>query len=220
MSRYLSFLFQTRKRRTVLLGIPCSALIIYLGLASTLSHAGIVDLADSVKEMIVGKSDAPLTIVEYASLGCSHCAKFHHETYPKLKKEFIDTGKVKLKFRDFPLGTPALAAAMIARCSGPARYFGFVDIFFRSQSQWTQTKNPLKSLTKVAHFGGMLPADVNACIGNQNLLEYIQKQKQMAYEQAGVNSTPYFIIGTKKISGGIPYEQFKKIVESELEKVR
>lgn len=220
MSRYLPNTFKSLISRILHLAFISLSLIIILEFTLTSSHARVVDIAKSMKEMTVGKEDAPLTIIEYVSLGCSHCASFHHESYPNLKKDFIDTGKVKLVFRDFPLGTPALAATMIARCSGPQRYFGFVDIFFRSQSQWSQTNNPLDALIKVARFGGMTPSDVKTCVNNQDLLTRIQKQKQNAYEEHGVNATPYFVIGTKKLSGGIPYSEFKKIVETELKKVQ
>ena len=220
MLRYLPIMIPILTQRSILPGFINLAVLIITGLLVTHSYADIADLGESAKEMTIGEQNAPLTIVEYASLGCSHCASFHHETLPQLKKDFIDTGKVKLVFRDFPLGTPALAATMIARCSGPKRYFGFVDMFFRSQSQWSQAKNPLESLTKVARFGGMPASDVQTCIRKQKLLEHIQKQKQKAYEQDGVNATPYFVIGTKKLSGGIPYKQFKKVIEEELHKVQ
>ena len=193
--------------------------MVLFGLAPTPSYSDIATFTNSIKEMVVGQADAPLTIVEYASLGCSHCASFHHETYPQLKKNYIDTGKVKLVFRDFPLGTPALAATMIARCSGPERYFGFVDMFFRAQPQWSRASNPLDALIKVARFGGMPPADVQSCINNQKLLDHIQELKKKAFEEDGVNSTPYFVIGTEKLSGGLPYDEFKKIVDRELAKV-
>ena len=109
---------------------------------------------------------------------------------------------------------------MIARCSGPERYFGFVEIFFRSQLQWSRAENPLEALKLVARFGGMSPSDVQACVENQSLLEHVQSQKKQAYEQDSVSSTPYFIIGTEKLSGGVPYEQFKNIVETELKKAQ
>ena len=194
--------------------------LLHTTLTANTSDAGIADLADSIKEMTIGEKDAPLTIVEYASLGCSHCAKFHQEIYPALKKDYIDTGKVKLIFRDFPLGTPALAATMIARCSGPERYFGFVEMFFRSQTQWSHAENPLEALSKVARLGGMPPVDVQACMRNQKLLEYIQLQKKHAYEEDGINATPYFVIGTEKLSGGLPYNQMKVIIERELNRIK
>ena len=220
MSRYLPVMFQFLTWRAIMIGLARASAIAFFGLASMPSHAGIASFSDSIKEMVIGQADAPLTIVEYASLGCSHCASFHHDTYPHLKKDFIDTGKVKFVFRDFPLGTPALAATMIARCSGSQRYFGFVDLFYRAQPQWSQANNPLNALTKVARFGGMPPADVKACVSNQKLLDHIQMLKKKAFQEDGVNATPYFVIGTKKLSGGIPYNEFKKIVNRELTKVQ
>ena len=219
MSRYLPISPQSLVRRAVMVGLVGASSLCLFGLAPTPSNAKIASFTDSIKEMVIGQADAPLTIVEYASLGCSHCASFHNDTYPRLKKDYIDPGKVKLVFRDFPLGTPALAATMIARCSGPQRYFGFVNIFFRAQPQWSRASNPLDALIKVARFGGMSPADVQACISNQKLLDHIQGLKKKAYEEDGVNSTPYFVIGTEKLSGGLPYDEFRKIVDRELAKV-
>ena len=220
MSRYLRFMLQKLSRYLKMATLIVATTLLHTTLTANTSDAGIADLADSIKEMTIGKKDAPLTIVEYASLGCSHCAKFHQEIYPALKKDYIDTGKVKLIFRDFPLGTPALAATMIARCSGPERYFGFVEMFFRSQTQWSHAENPLEALSKVARLGGMPPVDVQACMRNQKLLEYIQLQKKHAYEEDGINATPYFVIGTEKLSGGLPYNQMKVIIERELNRIK
>jgi len=220
LSRYLRFMLQQLSYYCKMATLIAAIALLHITLTANTSDADIADLADSIKEMTIGKKDAPLTIVEYASLGCSHCAKFHQETYPTLKKDYIDTGKVKLIFRDFPLGTPALAATMIARCSGPERYFGFVEMFFRSQTQWSHAENPLKALSKVARLGGMPPIDVQACMRNQKLLEYIQLQKKHAYEEDGINATPYFVIGTEKLSGGLPYNQMKVIIERELNRIK
>src|SRR5262249_57342023 len=100
----------------------------------------------SPDDRILGKPDAPITIVEYASLTCPHCAAFERDTLPKLKTQYIDTGKVKLIYRDFPLDSRATLAAMIARCAPRDRYFGFVDAFFRSQDQWARSEDPVRSL--------------------------------------------------------------------------
>ena len=220
MSRYLPVMSNLLTRRAFSAGAAATFGTLTLGGLSAPAKAGVASFEDASKEMIVGKATAPLTIIEYASLGCPHCANFHHDTYPQLKKNYIDTGKVKLIYRDFPLGTPALAATMIARCAGPERYFGFVDMFFRAQPQWSRADNPMEALTKVARFGGMPPADVQACFKNQKLLDHVQAQKKKAFEVDGVNATPYFVIGTEKVSGGLPYEDFKKIVDSELAKVK
>ena len=159
-------------------------------------------------------------MIEYASLGCPHCAAFHRDTYPKIKKEYIDTGKLRMIFRDFPLGTPALAAAMVARCSGHTRYFGFVDLLFKSQAQWSRSDNVVAELSKVARFGGMSETDVQACLQNQQLLNSIQAGAQKAQEEHDVRSTPTFIIGGETIPGAADYEEFSRIIEKALKEAQ
>ena len=108
-------------------------------LASVPAKAAIVPVEEALSEMSMGPDNAPVTMIEYSSLGCPHCAAFHRDILPKIKKEYIDTGKVRLVYRDFPLGTPALAASMIARCAGRDKFFGFIEIIYRSQDQWSST---------------------------------------------------------------------------------
>jgi len=175
-------------------------------------------LEDATKDMVEGKADAPVTMIEYASLGCPHCANFHFNTYPQIKKNYVDTGKVKMIFRDFPLGTPALAASMIARCAGSQRYFGMVEIFFRSQKQWGSAENPLEALKKTARFGGMSGQDVDACLQNQALLTHIRDKAADGQKKYDVNATPSFVIDGKTISGGMPYKDFKVYLDMALEK--
>ncbi len=182
------------------------------------AQAAIADNDDAMKEMVLGDETAPITVIEYASLGCPHCANFHTNTYPQVKEDYIDTGKIKFIYRDFPLGTPALAASMIARCSGSAKYFGMIDIFFRSQQQWSRAENPLDGLKKVARFGGMSNADVDACLQNQELLDFIQEKARKGGEEHEINATPSFVIDGETISGGMPYEDFKKLLDKALNK--
>lgn len=195
--------------------LPSLAFIVLLAAPAA---ADIASLKDAMGEMTIGKDDAPVTMVEYSSLGCPHCAAFHRETLPKIKADYIDTGKLRLVFRDFPLGTPALAAAMIARCAGPDRYFGFVELLFRSQSQWAQSNNPLEAIAAVVRFGGMTEHDINACLKYQPLLESIRKSAETANEKLKINSTPSFIIGSEVIVGSLPYDHFKKAIDKELKK--
>jgi protein-disulfide isomerase len=176
------------------------------------------DNDDAMKEMVLGNEKAQITVIEYASLGCPHCAQFHLGTYQEVKKNYIDTGKVKFIFRDFPLGTPALAASMISRCSGPAKYFGMIDIFFRGQKQWSQADNPMDALKKIARFGGMSATDVDDCLQNQELLNYIQNTARNGGEKHKINSTPSFIIDGEIHSGGLPYADFKKLLDKALNK--
>ena len=180
--------------------------------------AGIVSVEEAMSEMVLGKPDAPVTMIEYSSLGCPNCADFHRDTLPRIKTEYVDTGKVRLIYRDFPLGTPALAASMIARCAGPEKYFGFIDIIYRSQAQWSRSNNPLDALSQVARFGGMSKADVGACLKTQALLDHIRRVATLAQETQKVVSTPTFIIGDQTITGAQPFENFKKAIDKALNK--
>ena len=194
-----------------------TVLLYFLGIAYVGSVcAEITNVDDAIKPIVIGKADAPVTIIEYASLGCSHCAQFHQKTYPKLKKDYIDTGKVKLIFTDFPLNTPALAASMIARCAGPTRYLGFVDLFFRAQEQWNNADNPLESLKKIARFGGLSSEDVDQCLNQQPLIDYVQETARKANSEQKINSTPSFIINGKKVTGALEYEKFRTILDEAL----
>ncbi len=192
--------------------------LVLLAFVASPATAAIASLDDAMGEMSLGKEDAPVTMVEYSSLGCPHCAAFHRETLPKLKAEYIDTGKLRLIMRDFPLGTPSLAAAMIARCAGRERYFGFVEILFRSQAQWAQSNDPIGAIAHVVRFGGMTDQDIDACLKYQPLLESIRKGAETANEKLKINSTPSFIIGDEMISGALPYEHFKKAIDKALKK--
>lgn len=170
--------------------------------------------AQELPDMVLGKPDAPITIIEYASLTCSHCATFHKETLPRIKSEWIETGKAKLIYRDFPFDGWALGAAMLARCSGPDRYFAFLDTLFRTQEQWAGSKNPLEALRGIAKLGGMSEPQFNACINDQQMLQAIQARRMDAEKKLGVDSTPTFFIGDQKISGAQPYAEFDKALKA------
>ncbi len=201
--------------------LPSLAFIAILLVSMTGSEsakATIAGLKEAKSEMALGRSDAPVTMVEFSSLGCPHCAAFHRDTLPRIKKDYIDTGKVRLIFQDFPLGTPALAASMVARCAGPDKFFVFIEILFRSQEQWSRDNNPLQALTNVARFGGMSGADVQACLNNQLLLDHIRRGALVGQEDFKINSTPSFVIGNETIYGAQPYEVFQKAFDKALKK--
>lgn len=165
--------------------------------------------ADSFStDQVVGKADAPNTIIEYFSLGCPHCADFHEETWPKLKKDWIDTGKAKMIFRDFPLDPRAQAAAMVAQCSN-GRYLAFVDAYFRTQKTWESAQDGMVAIKQVAKLGGMSDAQVDACWQNAELMK--QQAASVEYaNQKGINSTPTFLVNGKTINGAQPYDAFVK----------
>ena len=169
-------------------------------------------------EYTLGRADAPITIVEYASLTCPHCARFHAETLPTLKKEFIDTGKVRLVYRDFPLDRLALAAAMTARCAGRERYFGFIDTFYARQESWARDSDPLGALGKLARLGGMSQADFDACVKNEAVGDAVLKQRLTGQETFKVNATPTLFINGGKYSGGLNIEQIRAVIAAMLSK--
>jgi len=191
-----------------------------VSLPASFARAEVAAIEDATRDMSIGKTDAPVTMIEYASLGCPHCANFHENTFPKIKENYIDTGKVRMIYRDYPLGTPALAASMISRCAGSQRYFGMVDLFFRSQKQWGQADNPLEALKKTARFGGMSGPDVDACLQNQDLLTFIRDTAAKGQKEFNVSATPTFIIGDVTIPGNLPYDDFKGYLDKALDKAR
>ena len=130
-----------------------------------------------------------------------------------IKETYIDSGKVRLIYRDYPFGGLALAAALMARCAGTKRYFGFIELLFRNQEKWAQSKNPMAELARIALFGGMQQKEFDACLKNEPLMNAIRSRAQADGKKHGIDSTPTFIIGGKKISGAYPFDHFKKIID-------
>ena len=167
-------------------------------------------------DMVIGADNAPVTIVEYASLTCPHCARFHTETLPKLKSEYVDTGKVKYVFRDFPLDGLALRAAAIAHCAGPERYFTFLDVFFQQQANWTRGNDPeqmLASLKRLARTGGMSEAQIDDCLKNHKIQDSILASRMTGEKQFGVKSTPTLLINGQAYPGALPFDELDKILK-------
>lgn len=168
-------------------------------------------------ERVLGNPDAPVTIIEYSSLTCPHCADFHVHTLPKLKAAYIDTGKVRLIFRDFPLDPRALSAAMVARCVEPNRYFGFLEVLFRDQETWAVSDDPVRELKVRARLAQLSEAAFNACLANEELAKAITERAKRAHEQEGVRSTPIFFIGERTLRGAYPFEDFKSVIDAALD---
>ncbi|MCA1908945.1 MAG: DsbA family protein [Magnetospirillum sp.] len=165
-------------------------------------------------DQVLGKADAPITIIEYASTTCGHCATFHKQTLPEIKKNWVDTGKAKLIYRDFPTGPAGLSlgASMIAHCAGPDRYFGVLGLIMENQDKWLGSKDPLDTLKKTVRLAGLTGADVDACLQRQDLFEGIQKRAEHAHETFKVDSTPSFLVNGKLVVGALPYAEFNKIL--------
>ena len=197
--------------------------IVFYGVLAVLAWVGpvaaeIASLADALAERAMGRADAPVTIVEYSSLGCPHCASFHKDTLPRIKTEYLDTGKARLVFSDFPLGGPALAASMVARCAPKDSFFGLIELIFREQERWSRARDPVKELERIARFGGLSEKDVQACLEFQPLLLGLRERAETASRQQGVNSTPTFLIEGTVVSGALPFEAFRDAIEAALRK--
>ncbi len=163
---------------------------------------------------VLGDPKAPITIIEYASLTCSHCAHFHTQILPDLKKKWIDTGKVKLVYRDYPLDQIAVKAAQIAECAGNDKYFGVLDIIFRGQPQWATGADPIAELSKPLRIAGLGEAEIKACLANDAMMAPVLNDYRSG-EALGVSATPTLFIGGKLYRGSRSIED----LDSELGKL-
>ena len=190
-------------------------LLIVLSLGTLLPSPALAAAGDAAKELavqpsdrILGKADAPITIIEYASLTCPHCAHFDVTVLPKLKEKWIDTGKPKLILRDYPLDEPALRAAMVARCAPADRFYPLIDTFFAQQEQWVTSRDYRAALEKLVKLGGMSEKEFKACISDKKLEDQVAQSRLTASQQLGVDATPTFFINGKKFDGAPTVEAF------------
>jgi protein-disulfide isomerase len=160
-------------------------------------------------EMSLGDANAPITVIEYASMTCPHCAHFSATTFPELKKRYIDTGKVRFIFREFPLDRLALAGFVLARCTSPDKYFPIIETLFAQQRDWVVQK-PLQPLLAIFKQVGMNEQTFNSCLDNQQLAEGIDKVRSQAADKFGVNSTPTFFVNGKRVNGALTIEEMEK----------
>ncbi|MFZ2006492.1 MAG: DsbA family protein [Stellaceae bacterium] len=152
-------------------------------------------------DRILGKADAPVTIVEYASLTCPHCAHFDVDVLPKLKAKWIDTGKARLIMRDYPLDEPAMRAAMVARCAPADKFYPFMDTLFHDQQQWVMSKDYKAALQRLALLGGMSKSEFDACLANESVEDKVLQSRLNATQQLAVDATPTFFINGIKFDG-------------------
>jgi len=175
------------------------------------------DLAEPMPlgDMTMGKDDAPVTIIEYASMTCPHCAHFTVETFPKLKERYIDTGKVKYIFREFPLDPLAAGASMLARCADKGKYFSLIELLFATQNTWA-VQQPLEPLFNVVKQAGYSRDAFNACLDTRNnadskkILGAIESTRNRAADVLKVTSTPTFFINGKRVPGALSIEELEK----------
>jgi protein-disulfide isomerase len=163
-------------------------------------------------DLVLGKADAPVTIIEYASMTCPHCANFHKSTYPALKAKYIDTGKVKFIFREFPLDEVAVAASMLARCAGGEKAIALIDVLFASQDKWA-VRQPLPILQQIAKQAGFTEKTFDECLKDQKLYNNILAMRERGSKEYKVESTPTLFVNGKMQKGDITIESLEKVIE-------
>ena len=183
--------------------------------ASSLGDKRAPALPDGLAEMAMGSPKAPVTVVEYASLTCPHCREFALDRLPALKKKYIDTGLIRLEYRDYPLDGYALRASMIARCKGPDKYFKYVDAYFEQQSEWTKG-DPMEALKRIARSAGMKDDEIEKCLADKDLSKKIVANMQSGKEALGITGTPTFLIDGATFTGALPIEQFEALFDTAL----
>ncbi|MDX1949392.1 MAG: DsbA family protein [Rickettsiales bacterium] len=174
---------------------------------------------DFAEDISVGKKNAPIKIVEYASLSCVHCKEFHDKVYYNLKKDFIDSGKVYYKFRNFPLNAPAVKATLLANCAPEASRAAFVGALFKSQSQWAYTKNEsglIDRLKTISKIGGLSSEQFEKCYNNEEDIKKLLARQKEAIDGLGIESTPTIFVDGNRYLGSRNYEDFKKMLEEKL----
>jgi protein-disulfide isomerase len=165
------------------------------------------------QEQILGDPQAPVTIIEYASLTCPHCAQFHTEVLPGLKERYIVPGKVRMIYRDFPLDERALTAAALAHCAGPDRYFSFLDVLFQTQASWAQADDYVAALKRLGKLGGLSEEQMDACLADQELTDGILRTRLDGQNEHQIGSTPTFIIDGQAYVGARDIEEFGKLID-------
>ncbi len=160
----------------------------------------------------IGNPNAPVTIIEYASLTCPHCRKYHAEVFPKLKRAYIDTGKVRYIVREFAIGRTAGTAAIVNRCAPPEKYFALLDAFLSRQAEWVSQEIRRDAIYGVAKSIGMSRETFDKCLSNQTIIDGLIEAKQRG-RQFGVVGTPTFFVNGKKAQGAITFEEMKALIE-------
>ncbi|MEM1164642.1 MAG: DsbA family protein [Pseudomonadota bacterium] len=168
-------------------------------------------------DVAMGADDAPLTVVEYASLTCPHCARFHIRTWPKVKEEYVDTGKVRFILREVYFDKYGLWASMTARCGGEKGFYPMMDTFLKTQSTWTKADDIGHAIQQIGRRAGLSQGQLSACLSDQDYAKTLVEAYQDNAEADAVRSTPTFIIGGKHHSGDMTFEDFAALLDAELQ---
>jgi protein-disulfide isomerase len=181
--------------------------------------AGDVDMAEVLKpgalpEMAIGKADAPVTVVEYMSMTCPHCAHFHNETFDKIKEKYVDTGKVRFIIREFPFDPRAAAAFMLARCAPNGAYFPMVSMLFKQQETWASAEDGRTALLQMSKLAGFTQESFEKCLTDQKLLNDVNAVRERGAKDFGIDATPTFLINGKRYAGAMSVESMSALLDS------
>ncbi|MBS3651852.1 DsbA family protein [Pseudaminobacter sp. 19-2017] len=201
------------KRRNLILGIAATGMVAsYPGLLSAQPTPEALLAPGPLPEKSFGPDDAPVTIIEYASLTCPHCRTFHVNVWPELKKKYVDTGQVRFIMREFPFDPRAAAGFMLARCVGDDKWYPTIDLLYRTQDKWARVADGTGALRSVMGMTGMSTADFEKCLEDQKLLEQVTAVAD-AGRSFGVDSTPTFFINGEMQKGAPSIERFGAIID-------
>ena len=205
----------TRRQTLQLLGTAAAAAFLATSLPALAQNVSVQDLSvqGPLGDVALGPETAKVNIVEYASLTCSHCAAFHKETWPELKKRYLDTGKVRFTLREFPLDPLATAGFMLARCDGNAKYYPISDLLFEQQRNWVFTDKPLDALRALMRQAGFSQEKFDACLRDQKLYDAVNAVKNRGVEQFKVDSTPTFFINGQRHAGNMSIDELEKVIK-------
>ena len=195
-----------------------SLFVLFLSLFNEVYAKSVLEITE--EDFFLGNKNAPVTIIEYASLSCGHCANFHINTLPKLIEEYVDTGKVRIVFRDFPFNYPALLASMVLQCVDEEIRYQYSSALYQLQKKWAlrENKETTKELYKIMQSGGMTKNQFNQCIKDQNLEKKILQGLMNAQNEFNIKSTPSFLINGTLLEGDKPINDFRKIIDNLLTK--
>ena len=183
----------------------------FIGFGLSSRASKIFNIEEILEPRYLGRLDAPIKFIEFVSMTCSHCADFHINTLPKIKKKYIDSGKLRLELRDFPLDGLALRASAMSRLIDPNKYYKFVDMLFKKQKKWSRSENPINELKKLGRLAGLEKTKIDIAIDEISVLEAIFKMRQQAEKKYNIQSTPSFVINEQYfLSGNLSVEKFEE----------
>ncbi len=205
----------TRREALALFGSAVASAALFRSLPALAQGVSAQELATPgpLGDVVQGPADAKVTIIEYASLTCSHCAAFHAETYPALKQRYIDTGQVRYILREFPLDPLATAGFMLARCDGDAKYYPIVDLLFSQQKTWAYSDKPVDTLQQLMRQAGFSQEKFEQCLRDQKVYDAVNAVRNRAAKEFNVTSTPTFFINGQRHSGNMSIAEIEKVIK-------